>query len=106
MVGDIIHINDLRTSFSTSLNQSRRYVDNASLWEFCSPSAYDSHLQLTANEAVQWSNNNLMTVNCDKTKALLVLHGRKAPDIPPIKIGGKPIEKVTITKLLGGQLQQ
>ena len=71
------------------------------MWEVCSPSAADSQIQQAATEAVEWSDDNLMCVNCDKTKELLVFFGRTPPDIPSITIKGKAIERVTSTKLLG-----
>ena len=66
-VGFIVHINDLRTRLPLY-----KYVDNSTAWEVCSPSAVDSQIQQAATEAVEWSDDNLMCVNCDKTKELLV----------------------------------
>ena len=74
---------------------------NMWMWEVCSPSAVDSQIQQAATEAVEWSDDNLMCVNCDKTKELLVFFGRTPPDIPSITIKGKAIKRVTSTKLLG-----
>ena len=95
-VGFIIHINDLHTCLPTY-----KYVDDSTLWEVCSTDAADSQLQRAATEAVQWSSDNWMLVNCEKTKELLVCFARSEPDIPPITIDGKSIERVTTTKLLG-----
>ena len=95
-VGFIVHINDLRTRLPLY-----KYVDDSTAWEVCSPSAVDSQIQQAATEAVEWSDDNLMCVNCDKTKELLVFFGRTPPDIPSITIKGKAIESVTSTKLLG-----
>ena len=95
-VGFIVHINDLRTRLPLY-----KYVDDSTAWEVCSPSAVDSQIQQAATEAVEWSDDNLMCVNCDKTKELLVFFRRTPPDIPSITIKGKAIERVTSTKLLG-----
>ena len=73
-VGFVIHINDLQTCLPTF-----KYVDDCTLWEVCSANATDSLLQHAATEAVQWSNDNLMSVNCDKTKELLVSFARSDP---------------------------
>ena len=95
-VGFIVHINDLRTRLPLY-----KYVDDSTAWEVCSPSAVDSQIQQAATEAVEWSDDNLMCVNCDKTKELLVFFGHTPPDIPSITIKEKVIERVTFTKLLG-----
>ena len=95
-MGIVIHINDLQTCLPTF-----KCVDDSTLWEVCSANAADSLLQRAATEAVQWSNHNLMSVNCDKTKELLVSFARSKPDILPITINGKSVERVRTAKLLG-----
>ena len=95
-MGFVIHINDLQTCLPTF-----KYVDGCTLWEVCSANATDSLLQRAATEAVQCSNDNLVSVNCDKTKELPVSFARSKPDIPPITINGKSIERVSTAKLLG-----
>ena len=95
-MGFVIHINDLQTCLPTF-----KYVDDSTLYEVCSANATHSLLQRAATEAVQWSDDNLMSVNCDKTKELLVSFARSKPDIPPITINGKSIERVSTAKLLG-----
>ena len=92
----IIHTNDLQTILPLY-----KYVDDSTAWEICSPSAADSQIQQAATEAVDWSDDNLLSVNCDKTKELLVFFGCIPLDIPPITIKGRAIERVTSTKLLG-----
>ena len=78
------------------------------MWMIAPCGKYVLHQQLTARfsrlqlqAAIEWSDDNLMCVNCDKTKELLVFFGRTPPDIPSITIKGKAIERVTSTKLLG-----
>ena len=66
-------------------------MDDSTAWEVCSPSAVDSQIHQAATEAVEWSDDNLMCMNCDKTKELLVFFGRTPPDIPSITIKGKAI---------------
>lgn len=79
---------------------SPKYVDDSSLWEVhAALSPGDSQLQTTTTETVQWSSDNLMTVNCDKTKERLVSFSQKVPDTPNIHIDGKIIERVTTAKL-------
>ena len=76
-------------------------MDDSTAWKVCSPSAVDSQIQQAATEAVEWSDDDLMRVNCYKTKKLLVFFGRTPPNIPSITIKEKATEKVTSTKLLG-----
>lgn len=95
-VGFVVHINDLRTDVNIS-----KYVDDSSLWEVCDKMAGDSQLQRAADQALQWSDNNLMLVNADKTKELLVDFSRKPSSVPNITIQGKDIKRVHSTKLLG-----
>ncbi len=95
-VGFIVHINDLRTALDIT-----KYVDDSSLWEACDRLGLTSQLQQAADHALQWSENNLMLVNSDKTKELLVDFARKPSSIPGITMQGKTIERVHSTKLLG-----
>ena len=95
-VGFIMHINDLRTCLPTY-----KYVDDCTLWEACSARSSDSQLQCATDEAVHWSAENHMSVNCDKTKELQVCFGRSKPTLPPITIDDKPIARVSTAKLLG-----
>lgn len=95
-VGFIVHINDLRSVLDIT-----KYVDDSSLWEVCDNLGISSNLQQGATEAIQWSDNNLMKANCDKTKELLVDFSRKVSDIPCVNIKGTDIERVQCAKLLG-----
>ena len=74
-VGYIVHINDLQTR-----SPLYKYVDDSTeARQVCSSSAVDKQIQQTATEAVVWEDNNLMCVNCDKTKKLLVFWGVSLP---------------------------
>ena len=93
----IVPINDLETRLPLY-----KYVDDSTEWEVVSPSALDSEIQQTATEAVERQDiNNIVCVNCDKTKELLVFLWCISPDSPAIPIKEKTIERVTSTKLLG-----
>ena len=65
----------------------------------------DSQLYIVcaANKVVRWSSDNLKLVNCDKTKelGLLVSFARSKPDILPISITDRPIERVETAKTCG-----
>ena len=92
----IVHIDDLRTCLPTY-----KFVDDSTLWEVYSVSARNSQLQRATDEAVSWSAENHMSVNCDKTKELQVYFARSNAALPPITIDDKPIERVSTAKLLG-----
>ena len=59
-------------------------MDDSSLWEVCDRLAGDSLLQQTADQALQWSENNHMLANSDKMKELLVDYSRKPSSVPNI----------------------
>jgi hypothetical protein len=95
-VGFVIHINDLKSVLPIA-----KYVDDGSIWEVCCRSCRDSRLQLATDQAIQWSDKNLMRANCEKTKELVVDFGRSQSTIPRISVQGTEIERVESTKLLG-----
>ena len=88
-VGFIVHINDLRTCVPTY-----KCVDDSTLWEVCSVRALDSQLQRATDEAVRWSAENHMLVNCGKTRELQVCCARSKPALLPSTIDDKAIERV------------
>ncbi len=50
---------------------------------------------------MQWSDDNHMKINGKKTKEMVISFKRVPPFIPPLKINGLDIDRVTISKLLG-----
>ena len=62
----IVHINDLQTRLPLY-----KYVDDSTVRVgsiYYYPSTVDSQIEQAAMEAVDWSDDNLMCVNCNKTK--------------------------------------
>ena len=57
---------------------------------------HNSSLQTAATEVVQWTANNKMALNYDKTMELRICFKRSPLDIPPLTI-----EQVKSTRLLG-----
>jgi hypothetical protein len=92
----LLHINDLQTNCS-----SVKYVDDTTLWESCSHDMNNSNIQTAANQVIDWCNKNNMQINCGKTKEMIVYFGKKKINIPEITMGGKQLERVENTKLLG-----
>ncbi len=95
----LLHINDLQTCCNMC-----KYVDDSSLWEVCDRSGSDSKIQQAANEAIQWSNDNNMQLNYDKTHEMIIYFGRKPHNLAPITMGGKSISQANVSKLLGVML--
>jgi hypothetical protein len=92
----LLHINDLQTEC-----KAVKYVDDASIWEECDRSGADSRIQNAADQASQWSHNNNLLINTDKTKEMTVYFGRKPLILNPIIMDDKEIESVTSMKVLG-----
>ena len=70
----------------------------------CSPCGHNSSLQKAATEVAQWTTNNKMALNYDKTKELRICFKRSPLDIPPLTINDRPIKQVKSTRLLGVKL--
>ena len=96
IAGFVVFINDLQTELHVF-----KYVDDCTIWESCPLSGADSRLQAACTQVVQWSERNLMKLNCDKTKEMLIYFSRKDPDIPAITVNNVQIERVGSFKLLG-----
>ena len=90
------HINDLKPSPNIV-----KYVDDTTIWEACSFNGEDSTIQQSANVLMEWSTNNKMQLNTDKTKEMVVYFGKKALALNQIRIQDSNIEQVSSFKLLG-----
>ncbi len=94
----IIMINDLTTTCP-----SFKYVDDTTLLHISNdPKAPD--LQISANEAVEWSKQNDMCINPSKTKDLLIDFCRSVrtrDEFPAVSVDGEVIESVGEAKMLG-----
>ena len=93
----LLHINDLQLPCDTF-----KCVDDSTAYEIiCDKSLSESKIQSAADEAIKWSNENNMKLNCDKTKEIVVDFRRKKQNIPEIVMGDVAIERVNSSKLLG-----
>ena len=92
----LLHINDLQT-----ICKATKYVDDASIWEECNYNGKDSKLQMAADQASEWSLNNNMLINTEKTKELIIYFGKRPSSFEKIKMLDNQIETVECTKLLG-----
>ena len=91
----LFHINDLQTSAHIA-----NYVDDSTLWSVSSTSE-NNQLQRSTQEADTCADNSLMSLNCDKTKDVVVCFAPKCAPIPAIKLGDSKVERARQVKLLG-----
>ncbi len=75
----VCHINDLK-----SVCDCIKYVDDSTIYEDCDRDGHDSKIQVAADQAMEWTQENLMKVNTDKAKAMVAYFGRKELKIPQI----------------------
>ena len=78
-----------------------KYVDDSTIWEVCNRDGSDSVLQTAADQASQWTDENNMILNTDKTKIMETYFGEKPLNTQPVTVNGTPIECVNVFKLLG-----
>ncbi len=91
----VIMINDLHAR-----GLLHKYMDDSTVTEDVSDPA-DSHLHEYTNNIGHWSDYNHMKINGKKTKEMVFSFKKSPPFIPPLKINGLDIDRVTISKLLG-----
>ncbi len=92
----LMHINDLKTDCDMT-----KYVDDTTMWKVCEYTGVDSDIQVAADQATIWTNQNNMITNTDKTKEIMIYFGRQELTLPHLKIGESEIERVKLSKLLG-----
>ena len=93
----MIYINDLSTPVPLY-----KYVDDSTLFEICEINSI-SLMQESVNIAAEWTNNNDMKINSEKSKEMIIsyAHGNIGNEVPNILIDGKVVERVDHVKLLG-----
>ena len=92
----LLHINDLQTVVNHV-----KYVDDSSLWEVCGADGGNSLIQVATDQAVEWSARNLMTINAEKTKEMMISFSNKPVAPPPVTINNTAIERTETFELLG-----
>ena len=93
----MMYINDLST-----LVPLYKYVDDSTLFEICEMNSI-SLMQESVNIAAEWTKNNDMKINSEKSKEMIIsyTHGNLGNEVPNILIEGKVVERVDHDKLLG-----
>lgn len=93
----LLMINDLSVS---KIFNMWKYVDDTTVSESI-PKGQQSQIQHAVDQVNQWSQENLLQLNCEKTKEMIISFRRHLPCFPPSQIDGNPIERTTSVKLLG-----
>ena len=93
----MMYINDLSTPVPLY-----KYVDDSTLFEICEMNSI-SLMQESVNIAAEWTKNNDMKINSEKSKEMIIsyTHGNLGNEVPNILIEGKVVERVDHVKLLG-----
>ncbi|PFX13030.1 Tetratricopeptide repeat protein 28 [Stylophora pistillata] len=95
----LLMINDL--AIETPLLSSHwKYVDDLTISEAI-PSGGTSSLQKDLDAIAQWSSRNNMNLNPKKCKELVISSLRTRPDLGPLCVNGRPLERVSSHKVLG-----
>ena len=79
-----------------------KYVDDSTLFEICEFNSI-SLMQESVNIAAEWTINNDMKINSEKSKEIIIsyAHGNIGNEVPNILIEGNVVERVDHVKLLG-----
>ena len=83
-----------------------KYADDRSLWKVRGADGSDSVIQVATDQAVKWSARNLMTINAEKTKEIIISFFKKPVAPPPVTIDNTAIERIETFKLLGVALSK
>ncbi len=70
------------------------------MWEVCESTGVDSDIQVAADQATIWTDQNNMITNTDKTKEIVIYFGRQELTLPHLKICESEIECVKLSNLL------
>ncbi len=90
----------IHIKYSKIVCQDVKYMDDSTLWEVCDRIGCDSQIQTSADQASDWTKNNNMQTNTDKTTEMCVYFGYKRLQVKPIMMDGINIERAARTKLL------
>ena len=93
----MMYINDLSTPVPLY-----KYVDDSTLFEICEMNSI-SLMQESVNIAAEWTKNNDMKINSEKSKEMIIsyTHGNLGNEVMNILIEGQVVERVDHVKLLG-----
>ena len=76
---------------------THKYVDDVTLSEVLQRDE-QSQMHNILNDLLEWSRQNMMNVNCKKTKEMLIGNGNS---LSQLQVNDQPIERVKSFKLLG-----
>ena len=82
-----------------------KYVDDITLSEGLQRNVESSAIQSDLTSVDTWASNNLMKLNAEKCKVMLICFFRNKPDLPNLCIGDQTLECVSSYKVLGLTIQ-
>ena len=71
----------------------------------CKKNPNSTRLQTSIDQTTQWTHDNDMKINTQKTHEMVISFQKEKPNPPPIMIDGENIDRVTVTKLVGPHIQ-
>ncbi len=80
-----------------------KFVDDTISWEVCHASGSGSEIQSILSDASTWSLDNMMQLNADKTKEMVISFSQKfhLGDLPALTLDGKELERISSARILG-----
>ena len=102
--GPITFIGMINSAAVNARTHSFKYVDDMSLAEIRTTNQ-PSKIDMDVQDLDDWANSHFLKLNPSKCKAMQICFGRCPPSPPVLKIGGKELEVVTETKILGLNIQ-
>ena len=99
----VIMVNDLQCRSGKS--DIWKYVDDITLSEGLQRNVESSAIQSDLTSVDTWASNNLMKLNAEKCKVMLICFFRNKPDLPNLCIGDQTLECVSSYKVLGLTIQ-
>ncbi len=78
-----------------------KYVEEIAMYEHCDRDGHDRVIHVVEDQAMEWTQENLIEVNIDKTKKMVICFQRKELDVAQIIMQSSQIERVAAFKLLG-----
>ncbi|XP_072048561.1 uncharacterized protein [Amphiura filiformis] len=102
--GPITFIGMINSAAVNARTHSFKYVDDMSLAEIRTTNQ-PSKIDMDVRDLDDWANSNYLKLNPSKCKAMQITFKRCPPSPPVLKIGGKELEVVTETKILGLSIQ-
>ncbi len=102
--GPITFIGMINSAAVGAKTHSFKYVDDLSFAEVCQ-ATQPTNIEMDVRDLDDWSNQHFLKLNPSKCKVMQICFKLDPPSAPVLRIGGKELDVVTETKLLGLSVQ-